>query len=262
MDNEGPRVVPFAGTYLPDCAAFVHWNQSANKFLLPYPFSRRRIVQVAKKDLTSALGWKVVLPLSITNKPKRADQKGREKVKGKKGRTKERRKNKIANEERKTGEKERSLSWPMEFVKIAAAAWKRELKISCQYLRGAFAKKSPSGGDDDGLLASLREFNIGRPSSCEPKAEKPPRLVEGLLSRMRTDFFVPEVSRRRFSEGLDSPKGRTGLNHEGKLFPRDLCSSGYGTLLVFLFHFFPFYSWHEYFRAGLEQFFDIFTHDV
>lgn len=38
-DNEGPEVVPFAGTYLPDCAAFVHSNQSANKFLLPYPFA-------------------------------------------------------------------------------------------------------------------------------------------------------------------------------------------------------------------------------
>ena len=41
FDNEGPEVAPFAGTYLPDCAAFVHSNQPANKFLLPYPFSRR-----------------------------------------------------------------------------------------------------------------------------------------------------------------------------------------------------------------------------
>lgn len=72
FDNEGPEVAPFAGTYLPDRAAFVHSNQPANKFLLPYPFSRCRVVQIAKKDLTSALGWKVV-PLSITNKPKGTD---------------------------------------------------------------------------------------------------------------------------------------------------------------------------------------------
>lgn len=87
------KVVPFAGTYLPNCEAFVHLNQSANKFLLPY--LSRWIDEVAKKDLTSALGWKVA-PLSITSGGARMGR-GQRRTEGGWG---------------------RSSPWQMEFVKV------------------------------------------------------------------------------------------------------------------------------------------------
>lgn len=82
-DNEGPGLVPFVGTYLPDCAAFVHLNQSANKFLLPYPVTLTNRWSCKKKKkrkgLTSAIGWKVVSS-SITMRLKKRKGTGRRKI--------------------------------------------------------------------------------------------------------------------------------------------------------------------------------------